>query len=85
MILAIRVFTTKSDMWQPASTAPLDHELRLAVFDASRPRIIQFPCLRVAEGWIEAATGTIVDVLPTHWRNWQEPASARVLGFKRAF
>ena len=67
-----------SEMWQLAATAPLDRDLRLAVFDRSRPRVILFPCRRGPYGWIEAATGRPldIDIQPTHWREWNEPTRA---------
>ena len=62
-------------MWRSALTAPFDRDLRLADF-ASRPRVIQVPCRRVPGGeWIEAATGRVLDMHPTHWRDWSEAPS----------
>jgi hypothetical protein len=62
-------------MWRSASTAPFDRDLKLADF-ASRPRVVQVPCRRVPGGeWIEAATGRVLDLHPTHWREWREPPS----------
>ena len=66
-----RVFDT---MWQPASTAPFDRDLELAVIDGNVPHALVFPCRRILGGWINAETKDRIDVQPTHWREWQSPA-----------
>jgi hypothetical protein len=60
--------------WQPIATAPLDHDLELAVFDtAGEVHALAFPCRRRAlGGWINPETMRPIDVHPTHWREWQE-------------
>jgi hypothetical protein len=73
----VRIFSRRTKMWRSASTAPFDRDLRLADF-ASRPRVIQVPCRRVPGGeWVEAATGRVLDIQPTHWREWTEPRDSR--------
>lgn len=66
----------KCNMWQPASTAPLSLNLQLAVIDRAGPHALVFACRRSAEGWINADTKRLVDVNPTHWREWKELGSA---------
>jgi hypothetical protein len=64
-------------MWKPIITAPFDIDLELAVIDRDGPHALVFPCRRVLDGWagwINAQTHRPVDVRPTHWREWQEPA-----------
>jgi hypothetical protein len=61
-------------MWKPISTAPFNVELELAVLDRDGPHALVFPCRRVLNGWIKAETHEVVDVRPTHWREWQESA-----------
>jgi hypothetical protein len=56
--------------WQPISSAPFDSDLELAVLDADGAHALVFPCRRVPDGWINAATKQWVDVQPTHWREW---------------
>ena len=49
---------------------PKDCDLMLAVIDHDGQHALQFPC-RFADGcWIEARTGRVIDVQPTHWREW---------------
>jgi hypothetical protein len=63
-----------ADGWQPASSAPFDRQIELAVFDGHATHTLVFPCCRVVDGWIEARTRRHVDVVPTHWREWMELA-----------
>jgi hypothetical protein len=49
---------------------PKDCDLMLAVIDHDGRHALRFPC-RFADGcWIEARTGPVIDVQPTHWREW---------------
>lgn len=59
-------------MWQPASMAPFDRDLELAVIDAKGPHALIFPCRRILSGWVKAETGERVVVDPTHWRDWKK-------------
>jgi hypothetical protein len=61
-----------ADGWQPASSAPFDRSLELAVNDGPATHALVFPCCRAADGWIDARTGRHLDVAPTHWREWME-------------
>jgi hypothetical protein len=57
-------------IWQPIWTAPLDHDLELAVIEDGDAHALAFRCRRAVQGWINAATGKPIDVNPTHWRDW---------------
>jgi hypothetical protein len=57
--------------WQPASTAPFDQDLELAVVDRGEAHALVFPCRRILGGWVKAASKERVDVTPTHWRAWR--------------
>jgi hypothetical protein len=61
-------------MWQLAETAPFDSELELAVLDKDGAHALVFPCRRILDGWIDAATKRRLDVRPTHWRIWNGKA-----------
>jgi hypothetical protein len=61
-------------MWQPAETAPFDSELELAVLDKDGAHALVFPCRRILDGWMNAATKQRLDVRPTHWRIWNGKA-----------
>jgi hypothetical protein len=58
--------------WQPISTAPFDHDLQLSVIEKGEAYALAFPCRRTAGGWVQAKTGKLVLVEPTHWRVWSE-------------
>jgi hypothetical protein len=59
-------------MWQPASAAPFDRNLELAVLDEDGVHALVFPCRRILGGWINAQTRARIEVRPTHWRDWQQ-------------
>ncbi len=56
--------------WKPISTAPFDRELELAVIERDGPHALAFACRRVDSAWIDAKTGLVIEVNPTHWREW---------------
>jgi hypothetical protein len=58
------------DSWQPISTAPYDRDIELCVIDKTGVHAVVFPCRRTGDGWTNAATNKIVEVRPTHWRQW---------------
>jgi hypothetical protein len=60
-------------MWQSILSAPFFRSLELAVLDEEGMHSLVFPCERTIEGWKHAITGMLVDVEPTHWRDWIEP------------
>jgi hypothetical protein len=64
--------TKKLGMWKPASSAPFDRDLELAVIDRDGPHALVFPCRRVLRGWMNAMTRQLIDVHPTHWREWPQ-------------
>jgi hypothetical protein len=61
--------------WNTIDTAPRDTalELRLGSDRLSQP--IGFACRLTAQGWVNAATGAILDIEPTHWRLWSDARS----------
>ena len=62
------------DQWQAASSAPFDRDLELAVIDYKGVHALAFPCRRILNGWIEAASRKRINVRPTHWREWHPGA-----------
>ncbi len=60
------------DIWKPASTAPFDRDLELAVIDDDEIHALVFPCRRVLGGWMNAGTKEVMTRLePSHWREWR--------------
>jgi hypothetical protein len=61
--------------WQAIGTAPFGRDLELAVIDANEVHTLVFPCRRVFHGWAKAKTDSLVNVHPTHWREWDDSVS----------
>ncbi|SJZ51177.1 hypothetical protein SAMN05428963_101116 [Consotaella salsifontis] len=59
-------------MWKDISSARFDCDLQLAVIERGTPHELVFPCRRTPEGWENAENGRLVDVSPTHWREWEQ-------------
>jgi len=62
-------------MWQPIVEAPFAEAVELAVIDEEGVHALVFPCQRAMTGWVNAATGDIIEVHPTHWRTWRAEAT----------
>jgi len=65
----------KDTMWCPVrdmSEIPTDRDLRLAVLDGDAVHALVFPCRRHGKTWANAKTGQLVEVIPTHWQEWQQ-------------
>ncbi len=72
-------------MWRPISTAPYEGDLRLAFLDDSgHAHALVFPCRRVLGGWVNAETRKLVDIRPTHWKEWVEEQLGDVVPFFRS-
>jgi hypothetical protein len=58
--------------WKPILTAPFDRDVELAVIQGKgETHALTFPCRRmVVGGWVNAGTKKLIDVRPTHWREW---------------
>jgi hypothetical protein len=60
--------------WLPITTAPFDRDLELAVVGCDGVHALVFPCRRILGGWMKAKTREKINVLPTHWKLWEEAA-----------
>ena len=60
-----------SPSWEVISTAPFDCDLELAVIEDGEVHSLVFPCRRTVFGWLHAETNALIEVYPTHWREWQ--------------
>lgn len=58
--------------WRPASEAPFDREIEIAVIKSTTPHAVAFPCRRILGGWMNAKTRERLKVRPSHWREWQD-------------
>ena len=56
--------------WHPIATAPLDRDLEIAVMEGGDVHALVVSCRRSSQGWVNAVTGKLIDVNPTHWREW---------------
>ncbi len=52
-----------------------ERDLHLTVIDAKGVHSLIFPCRLLGQAWVNARTGKMVDIHPTHWRAWQEGKS----------
>ena len=59
-------------MWQPIANAPFGRDLELAVINRDGTHSLVFPCRRSLSGWIKSMTRELIEVSPTHWREWGE-------------
>ena len=57
--------------WHPITKAPDGCDLQLSVIEDGEIYALVFPCRRKSGQWVDAATGKLVAVQPTHWREWQ--------------
>lgn len=62
--------------WLPASQAPFDRDLEIAIIKSATPHAVAFPCRRILGGWMDAETRERLNVHPTHWREWHSPSAA---------
>lgn len=65
-------------MWRQIgliSEVPADRDLRLAVLKDGEVHALVFPCRRRNDYWVDAKTGRMVDVQPTHWQEWSQSAT----------
>lgn len=60
--------------WKLIVTAPFDRDLELAVLDEHGIHALVFPCRRIVGGWVNAQTRAQIEIWPTHWREWEQPA-----------
>ncbi len=52
------------------SEVPSALDLRLAVINGDGVHALVFPCRRSNGGWVDARSGRVVEVCPTHWQDW---------------
>jgi len=55
-------------LWNPISSAPLDHALEVQVADGFGCYALKFPCRLTKSGWVNAETNRALAVIPTAWR-----------------
>lgn len=66
------MLTAMDGDWQAVLSAPFDCDLQLAVISGGEAHMLVFPCRRILHGWISAETKKVLNVRPTHWREWHE-------------
>ena len=60
-------------MWHIIETpidVPSDRDVHLAVIEGDKVHELVFPCRRAGKSWINATSGRVVEVYPTHWQEW---------------
>jgi len=56
--------------WNLITTAPVDAELELCVYEDGEYHPLAFPCRRNGVGWSDVRLNRMVPIRPTHWRPW---------------
>jgi hypothetical protein len=60
------------EKWLPVSIAPADVDLEVCVIDKSDTHALVFPVRKSGNDWVDASTKKRIDIVPTHWRKWDE-------------
>jgi hypothetical protein len=60
------------EKWLPVSIAPPDIDLEVCVMDRSGVHALIFPVHRNKMDWVDAKTKKRIDIVPTHWRKWND-------------
>ena len=66
--------------WKSADTAPAGVPLQVLVTDGSSESedyLLPYPCQLTPDGWVNAATGSRLEVRPTRWKPFVELAEPR--------
>lgn len=60
------------DKWLPVSIAPFGVDLEVCVMERANVHALAFPCRRTVAGWADTTSSRLLDIEPTHWRQWAE-------------
>jgi hypothetical protein len=60
--------------WLPVSIAPADTDLEVCVIDKNGIHALIFPVHKDGTKWVNAGTKSLIDIEPTHWRDWRHGA-----------
>ena len=66
--------------WKSADTAPAGVPLQVLVTDGSSESedyLLPYPCQLTPDGWVNAATGSRLEVRPTRWKPFVETRRAK--------
>ena len=55
--------------WQPILTAPFYKDIEVCVMQGE-PHLLVGACRLTDAGWIDVGTKRLLDIRPTHWREW---------------
>ena len=71
MVFGIDPGTAHMNIWNPIKEAPFDTDVQIGINHAVGVHALVFACRQTPEGWIDAGTGRVLNIRPTHWRHWQ--------------
>jgi hypothetical protein len=74
-MIRIKVFLSRllgAEEWREIASAPFDREIELAIIGKD-VGVLDRPCLRHGDGWLDARTLRPLKVNATHWR-YRPPA-----------
>lgn len=72
MVYGVNPGISHMTIWNPITEAPFDTDVQIGINYPEGVHALVFACRLTADGWIDPATGRIIDIRPTHWRNWQD-------------
>ena len=65
--------------WNGVDTAPPEMPLQVLVNDgAGDDYLLPYPCKLTPEGWVNAATGSPLQVRPTYWKVYLETPPSKL-------
>jgi hypothetical protein len=65
------VFSPRAmSVWIPVEAAPFNRALEICVVEGQGVQAFSFRCQRVENGWKSLDTDELLDLFPTHWRDW---------------
>jgi hypothetical protein len=60
--------------WLPVSVAPAETDLEVCVIDKNGIHALIFPVRKDETKWVDTGTKSLIDIEPTHWRDWRHGA-----------
>jgi hypothetical protein len=63
--------------WQPISSAPRECAIEVCVIEGV-PHVLISACRLTDAGWIDARTERLLDIHPTHWREFSPASSSQL-------
>jgi hypothetical protein len=72
LVLSMGEIHPLPDNWRPVSIAPEGVDLEVCAIDRRGTHQLIFPVRRCGTEWVDASMDKVIDIVPTHWRKWDE-------------